>query len=340
MKEDEARSRYELLVPRYRKLESIIKPLLIKLLESHHLDYDKVESRIKDFKSFFDKINRFGYRDPFNENEDFCGLRIVHYYDHNTEIVKDLLDGEFHVVKHVDKTEQIVQQHPREFGYRSFHMIVKLKEKHFAGNEELKEMVAEIQVRTICMHAWAAIEHKLGYKQKDMIPPEYRRKFSTASALLEIADELFDQLKNEKERLVNHYVAQLSGISTKDKILDDYLNIDTLHAFLKLHFGKYRTLDRTEKYLLDELNQSSLNLRDISVSEEKLKKMEVVDRILGEYPSKDGPTRSGIVRVILDITNEKFFRMREPRLRGSTWLADWLDFVIRWQKILNYPMRG
>ena len=40
-------------------------------------------------------------------------------------------------------------------GYRSYHMIVRFKEKYYV----------EIQLRTISMDTWAALEHQLKYKR-------------------------------------------------------------------------------------------------------------------------------------------------------------------------------
>ena len=55
----------------------------------------------------------------------------------------------------------------------------------------------EIQIRTILMHAWAEIEHRLAYKKQAHIPSHLRRKFSRISAKLEEADEQFEELIQE-----------------------------------------------------------------------------------------------------------------------------------------------
>ena len=61
---------------------------------------------------------------------------------------------------------------PDRFGYRSRHFIVSvnrewLKAPNYRGLSGLK---AEIQVRTILMHAWADVEYKLAYKKRNMFP--------------------------------------------------------------------------------------------------------------------------------------------------------------------------
>jgi putative GTP pyrophosphokinase len=62
----------------------------------------------------------------------------------------------------------------------------------------------EIQIRSILQHAWAEIEHDLGYKSEVAIPRDLKRRFSRLAGLLEIADDEFatirDQLDAHKER--------------------------------------------------------------------------------------------------------------------------------------------
>jgi len=60
-----------------------------------------------------------------------------------------------------------------------------------------KDLKVEIQIRSILQHAWAEIEHDLGYKGEVSIPDKYKRAFNRLSALLETADIEFDRLKSE-----------------------------------------------------------------------------------------------------------------------------------------------
>ena len=52
-------------------------------------------------------------------------------------------------------TEKAYIRHAKPNGYRSYHMILRTKQGYFA----------EIQLRTISMDTWAALEHHLKYKK-------------------------------------------------------------------------------------------------------------------------------------------------------------------------------
>jgi ppGpp synthetase/RelA/SpoT-type nucleotidyltranferase len=87
---------------------------------------------------------------------------------------------------------------PNVFGYLSVHYVVsfdknRLKKKAFA---DYKDIRFEIQIRSILQHAWAEIEHDLGYKSEIEVPDEIRRKFSRLAGLLEIADSEFISLRD------------------------------------------------------------------------------------------------------------------------------------------------
>jgi putative GTP pyrophosphokinase len=72
----------------------------------------------------------------------------------------------------------------------------------------------EIQVRSILQHAWAEIEHDLGYKSEREIPANVRREFFRVAGLLEVADAEFQRIRDrlqEYARAVTKQIAEAPG---------------------------------------------------------------------------------------------------------------------------------
>lgn len=104
----------------------------------------------------------------------------------------------------MNSEDKVDNLEPDKFGYRSHHFVVTLRHEwlnvpNYRGLEGIK---AEIQVRTILMHAWADISHKLSYKKKEHIPELFQRNLFQLSALFEIADDRFEMLRAERENIV------------------------------------------------------------------------------------------------------------------------------------------
>lgn len=267
--------------PSYEKLALNIKSNLEALLKENSIDFMEVNYRIKESDSFYEKICRkeeeknIIINNPFEELQDICGIRIICYYVTDLKEVDAVITENFEIVEREYKANNLKEN---EFGYLSNHYIVRLKEEWFKLPilKGLDNLVAEIQVRTILMHAWADISHKLNYKQKN-IDRDFERKLNRLSALFEIADNLFISLKNERQEKYSKEIE-------KDNVVQEY-NIDFMRAALKI-FPKMevarssdesieRVIKALEKYeiqpikLLDYLKK--IEKKDL---EEVIKKLE------------------------------------------------------------------
>jgi len=166
----------------------------------------QIESRTKTVKSFVEKVTSKGkYANPLEEMTDLVGLRVIVYYPDDVRAVGTLIEREFDI-DWANSSRRGEDDPPDRFGYRSDHYIVRTPaEERFAG------LRAEIQVRTVMQHAWAAVDHRIRYKADDL-PRDLSRRLFRLNALLEIADEQFASLQHASlDRSTEYEVALEHG---------------------------------------------------------------------------------------------------------------------------------
>jgi putative GTP pyrophosphokinase len=179
--------------PIYERYCSKIETLLEELLSAGSITYHVVESRAKSVDSFAEKLKRQGkeYLDPLREITDLAGMRIILYYTNDVIKVNDLIETEFSVDRERSLDKKTVLA-PDQFGYLSVHKIVRISPSRarLAEWAHSYDLTAEIQIRTVLQHSWAAISHALQYKHEADVPDEFRRRLTRLSGLLELADVL------------------------------------------------------------------------------------------------------------------------------------------------------
>lgn len=199
---------YKASYDKYKSFTNELNKLIIHLLKNDKLEIAQIEHRTKDIDSFIGKIKRKekNYINPIAEVTDLVGIRIITYYSEDIDKIGKLLKKEFKIdyVNSINKSQAI---EPDKFGYLSVHFIICLGDnrKNLTEWKMFSDINAEIQVRTVLQHAWAAIDHKLIYKSAIDVPKELSRKLFRLSALLELADEQFLELRNITENLENDY---------------------------------------------------------------------------------------------------------------------------------------
>ncbi len=148
--------------------------------------YEHLSWRIKTPESMLDKCRREGYpiepRSALKLVHDAIGIRIVCLFiddiHKNIEEIKKLPG-----IRVYREKDYISAAKPN--GYRSYHLILELEDEtpDIDGNSP-GTYFAEVQLRTIAMDTWAALEHELKYK-KDIRHPEL-----ISEELKRCADEL------------------------------------------------------------------------------------------------------------------------------------------------------
>jgi len=296
------------LAPKYKRLSDNISNCLSGFLREQEIPIFSVESRIKDEQSFLNKVSRKGYSNPTEEIEDIVGVRVICYYQEDIEAICKIVNSKFNVCSKENKLEQLNHD---QFGYSSYHYIVKLKEEWLEHPvaKGLNDLKAEIQIRTMLMHTWSAISHKLLYKQESDVEPKFKRKLNRLSALIELADEQFNAIKNEKVMFQN-------TISVPDKEFDKSaeLSSDSLLAMYK-HFFSDRKIDENDiPNLVSEIRFCKYSLAGFVDAYNRcncfLDDMEQYEFENQEYMEIPIWGFSGIIRTILDLTCDEYFEKR------------------------------
>lgn len=188
----------------------------------HHLD-----ARIKTTESLRGKLARpdKSYA-RLTDITDLLGVRVITYFD----------DGVRAVARHIEATLDVdlnnsiskgAHDAPDRFGYRSLHYVCRPPDG-FHVPPDLEGLRFEIQVRTILQHAWAEIEHDIGYKSPTALPPRIRRRFSQLAGVLELADDTFLTIKREladhRDAVTRQVQSGASSVPLDRSALDAFLH--------------------------------------------------------------------------------------------------------------------
>ena len=123
---------------------------------------DHINTRIKKPDSIINKMKKKGYELTYKEMiekiNDIAGVRIICQLKDGIFKIRELIEKIPGVV--IDKEKDYVT-YPKESGYSSYHMIVKVP---VVLSNQLIYVKVEIQIRTLAMDFWASLEHKMKYK--------------------------------------------------------------------------------------------------------------------------------------------------------------------------------
>lgn len=200
---------YQKVRPLYEEFAEVVKNLLSQAFNASQIKVPSIEARAKPIDSFGRKASmplpenpsKPQYTNPLLEITDLAGVRVITFFPKTIDLVEDTIESEFEIVERADKSQILIKE--EKFGYGSVHYLVRLKENrtNLLEYKKFKNLIAEIQIRTILQHAWAEIEHDIQYKSVDIIPTTIRRKFISLAGLLEIADREFQAIQDEDEKL-------------------------------------------------------------------------------------------------------------------------------------------
>lgn len=238
---------YRGVVPQAERLRSSLQDQLVHLLNEADVSLGvPIESRVKEWESISEKLKRKSIvLEEIRQLDDLVGVRLILLFSRDLDSVGKILNDHLKVVSSEDKTIQLGETN---FGYQSQHFVVEIPAAwlQLPTWRDLGGMRIEIQVRTLAQHIWAAVSHKLQYKQELGVPPPLRRAIHRASALLETVDVEFDRLLEARDIYLNN-----KGVSADP---DEPLNVDLVEAILtKVFPAANKTYAEGYDELLDDL---------------------------------------------------------------------------------------
>lgn len=223
---------YEYLKRRqyYERLCMEVAFVLETELKDQGIEIASIQSRAKELNSFLEKLERKEYSDPFSQVTDMAGVRVVCLYPSDLDTIENIINKEFTLLEKIDKRNlEAIDR----MGYTALHYTVKLNED-FSGAryDSLKNLVCEIQTRTILQDAWAIIDHHLLYKKRSSVPEELRRRINSLSQILDSADRQFEKIRKERAA----YILTLERTKSTEEFLSREINLDSFKAFCERAF--------------------------------------------------------------------------------------------------------
>ncbi len=319
--------------------------LVTSLVKSLGIDeVTKIEGRIKDKEECIKKFHR-KYQNRLEAVEqpyeirffisDLIGIRIVCLYEDQIDLLSAMLQQHFNILDITDKISS-VESTEDSFGYKGLHMDLALNDEMACLPKYLPyaDNSFEVQIRSLIQDAWSVLDHKIKYKKS--IPIDLKRRINILSALFELADREFKEIRNATIELMQQETVApiieqpddapktgiLSGTSTSGKTLnafnflriaghffrdfefDDFKVDNFVNDILKLHNG-------FEKSDFHQCLNDNLNIVK-----------EFHEHLLTENPDKIFSPFTSIRHCLYLYDREVFERILFKKTRGR--FIDWL----------------
>ena len=182
-----------------------------------------VTGRTKKVASIISKAKRLNMKDIEEEMEDIAGIRIMCQFVEDIYTIVELIKSrsDMTVVYEKDYIENF-----KDSGYRSYHVIIKYPIHSIAGS---KEILCEIQIRTLAMNFWATIEHSLKYKYEHYIPEDLAVRLRRAADAAFLLDQEMSEIREDIMKAQVMY--QVKSITLRDVLskIQELYNVGEIH---------------------------------------------------------------------------------------------------------------
>ena len=212
---------YREAIPVFERMQEEVLATLRDALQRNGLIVTAIESRIKTEESLTGKLAlKGGKYATLSDITDILGARIVTFYTDDVDRIAAMAEQLFEIDWENSVDKRMLHQLD-SFGYNSLHYICKLPGYDYRF---------ELQLRTTLQHAWASINHDIGYKSGVEIPREYMRRINRMAGLLEMADDEFSRIRSE----ITDYRRRVQQLVQNGKLDDVLLDGDTFNSYLQV----------------------------------------------------------------------------------------------------------
>jgi putative GTP pyrophosphokinase len=200
--------------------------ILSEKLKATNLKIHDISGRVKESASVLEKCKRSNISE-LSDMDDVVGARVVCLFRSDMERVGKIIGENFDIKRVDDK----LTQGNNPLGYLSIHYSCQIPSRYVGPRYEGAAGVTfEIQVRTLCMHAWAAVSHYLDYKGEWDVPADLKLALNALSGLFYVADNEFEQFYAARLK------SQREAISAVHRETPQEINLDTITAYLISRF--------------------------------------------------------------------------------------------------------
>lgn len=194
--------KYQKMMAYYRCAMMEIETKFNVLNEEFSLQFDRnpinsIKGRLKSIPSIQEKLKKMNLPvtiENIGEHlNDIAGVRVICAFLEDVYLLAEALLKQDDI-ELIGKKDYI--ENPKENGYRSLHLIVKVP--IFLAKEK-RMMKVEIQLRTIAMDFWASLEHQLRYKKDFDFTEDMAKELQDCADLSAQLDSRMDSLREHVE---------------------------------------------------------------------------------------------------------------------------------------------
>lgn len=227
----------------YEEYSEVSAKLIKTFLINSHIPVYAIEQRTKGIDNLREKISRKSVQGvvykKISDITDLSGVRIIVFFEDDIRRVNDILKGEFQF-RRKDLGADTQERKKLLRGYVSVHSLITLKTSRARLSEytRFKGLVCEVQVMSVLQHAWAEIEHGIGYKPKireaELERSEIRALFKKNADLVRRVDKNFVDIRKKHAALLADYSAKVE----QRKLLLLPVNNETVRTYLRKRLNR------------------------------------------------------------------------------------------------------